>query len=104
MERAVPVEADERGRDPRDCSDCGAEVRRNYCRDCDAFFFNGHSQGCADTDARAHRGHHRRVTLGPGSGDRCSRGSRLPANHARCPGHLLGCGTEQCAIFGFNPM
>jgi len=42
---------------PRNCPGCGAEVSRNYCRDCDVFFFDGHSQGCADTDARAHRGH-----------------------------------------------
>jgi hypothetical protein len=42
---------------PRDCSGCGAEVSRNYCRDCDVFFLDGHSQGCADTDARAHRAH-----------------------------------------------
>jgi hypothetical protein len=53
----VPVEADEKGRDPRDRPDCGAEVSRNYCRDCDVFFFDGHSQGCADTGSRAHRGH-----------------------------------------------
>jgi hypothetical protein len=45
-----------RNEPPRDCPGCGAEVSRNYCRDCEVFFFDGHSQGCADIDARAHRG------------------------------------------------
>ena len=42
---------------PRDCLGCGTEVKRNYCRDCDVFFFDGHGHSCTDTDARAHRAH-----------------------------------------------
>ena len=42
---------------PRDCPRCWAEVRRNYCRDCDVYFFDGHNHGCPDTDAKAHRAH-----------------------------------------------
>lgn len=39
----------------RRCRSCGADVRRNYCREHDEFFWDFHKEGCPEeTDHREH--------------------------------------------------
>jgi hypothetical protein len=38
------------------CAACGAELRQNYCRGCDLFFYEGHRSDCTSRDDE-HTGH-----------------------------------------------
>lgn len=32
---------------PEPCTECDGMLRKNYCRQCDAFFWGGHADDCA---------------------------------------------------------
>jgi hypothetical protein len=49
------------------CSTCQATVRKNYCRTCDEFFWQGHKPGCTSTDIEHLT--HRKYDLETGQGD-----------------------------------
>ena len=35
---------------PRDCDYCKQQVKKNYCRQCDLFFYQGHKSDCPEMD------------------------------------------------------
>ncbi len=51
-----------RARPPETCPKCRATVRRNYCRQCDVFFSDGHQDDCPEMNpddpwSDNHQGH-----------------------------------------------
>lgn len=46
---------------PTTCLSCGETLRKNYCRQCDEFFSEGHKADCPDLNdpqwREDHRGH-----------------------------------------------
>ena len=63
----MPLLSDEdlarmRAEEPVECASCKAMVRKNYCRQCDEFFYAGHADECPQTDPDLvwgddHKGH-----------------------------------------------
>ena len=48
--------------DTQTCTECGRRTSKNYCRQCDEFFWDGHSEECShryqgmgNTDHAGHR-------------------------------------------------
>ena len=39
------------------CAACGEHLRKNYCRDCDEFFWEGHANTCRRQSAPTHAFH-----------------------------------------------
>lgn len=48
---------------PETCPECGARLRKNYCRECGEFFWQGHTAYCPSLKGQGrehsddHRGH-----------------------------------------------
>ncbi len=46
----------------RSCHECSSELTKNYCRECDEFFWEGHDDGCSQLNPATegsddHHGH-----------------------------------------------